>query len=167
MPITVYKVISGKFINITDSLGLSDTNGLYNKIHSLDINADGYNELIIGNYGLNSMFEASVDKPLTMYVNDFDRNGRFEQILGMYYEDKLYPIVQLKDLWMQLPYLKKKYLKFDSYKNKDLNSLLNESAMENTRILEVNNLASLQLNNLNGVKFEIDTLPFMALVTCL
>ena len=162
MPITVYKVISSKFINITDSLGLSDTNGLYNKIHSLDINADGYNELIIGNYGLNSMFEASIDKPLTMYVNDFDRNGRSEQILGMYYGDNLYPIVQLKDLWMQLPYLKKKYLKFDSYKNKTLNSLLNESAMENTRILEVNNLASLQLNNLNGVKFEIDTLPFMA-----
>ena len=162
MPITIYKVNNGKFINITESLGLSDTNGLYNKIHSLDINADGYNELIIGNYGLNSMFEASADKPLTMYVNDFDRNGRSEQILGMYYGDKLYPIVQLKDLWMQLPYLKKKYLKFDSYKNKDLNSLLDESAMENTRILEVNNLASLQLNNLNGVKFEIDTLPFMA-----
>ena len=59
MPITVFKVISSKFINITDSLGLSDTNGLYNKIHSLDINADGYKELIIGNYGLNSMFEAS------------------------------------------------------------------------------------------------------------
>jgi len=97
-----------------------------------------------------------------MYVNDFDRNGRSEQILGMYYGDKLYPIVQLKDLWMQLPYLKKKYLEFDLYKNKDLNNLLDESAMENTRILEVYNLASLQLNNLDGIKFEVDTLPFMA-----
>ena len=39
--------------------------------------------------------------------------------------------------------------------------------MENTRILEVNNLASLQLNNLNGVKFEVDTLPHGTIVTCL
>jgi len=31
--------------------------------------------------------------------------------------EKLYPIVQLKDLWMQIPSLKKKYLKFENYKN--------------------------------------------------
>ena len=111
MPILVFKNLNNKFLNISDSLGLSKTNGLYNEVHCLDINNDGFNDIIIGNYGLNSMFKASVDKPLTLYVNDFDKNGRTEQILGMYYDDNLYPIVQLKDLWMQLPYLKKEYLK--------------------------------------------------------
>ena len=110
-------------------------------------------------------FKASIDKPLTLYVNDFDRNGRSEQILGMYYGDNLYPIVQLKDLWMQLPYLKKEYLKFESYKNKKMIDLLDESAMEGTKILEVYNLASLVLRNESGIKFEVDTLPFMAQIS--
>ncbi len=165
MPVLVFKITNDKFINISDSLGLSNTNGLYNEIHSIDVNNDGFNELIIGNYGLNSMFKASFDKPLTLYVNDFDRNGRSEQILGMYYGDNLYPIVQLKDLWMQLPYLKKEYLKFESYKNKKMNDLLDKSAMKNTKILEVYNLASLLLNNQSGIKFQVDTLPFMAQIS--
>ena len=33
----------------------------------------------------------------------------------MYRNESLYPIVQLKDLWMQIPSLKKKYLKFENY----------------------------------------------------
>ena len=165
MPILVFKNLNNKFLNISDSLGLSKTNGLYNEIHCLDINNDGFNDIIIGNYGLNSMFKASVDKPLTLYVNDFDKNGRTEQILGMYYDDSLYPIVQLKDLWMQLPYLKKEYLKFEIYKNKKMNELLDKSAMKNTKILEVYNLASLILKNESGIKFQIDTLPFMAQIS--
>ena len=165
MPILVFKNLNNRFLNISDSLGLSKTNGLYNEVHCLDINNDGFNDIIIGNYGLNSMFKASVDKPLTLYVNDFDKNGRTEQILGMYYDDNLYPIVQLKDLWMQLPYLKKEYLKFENYKNKKMNELLDKSAMKNTKILEVYNLASLILKNESGIKFQIDTLPFMAQIS--
>ena len=165
MPILVFKNLNNKFLNISDSLGLSKTNGLYNEVHCLDINNDGFNDIIIGNYGLNSMFKASVDKPLTLYLNDFDKHGRTEQIIGMYYDDNLYPIVQLKDLWMQLPYLKKEYLKFENYKNKKMNELLDKSAMKNTKILEVYNLASLILQNESGIKFQIDTLPFMAQIS--
>lgn len=165
MPITVFKILKNKLINVSDSFGLSKTNGLYNEIISVDINNDGFKELIVGNYGLNSMFRASIKKPLTLYVNDFDRNGRTEQILGMYYGDILYPIVQLKDLWMQLPYLKKEYLKFESYKNKKMIDLLDKSAMKGTKTLEVYNLASLVLKNESGIKFKVDTLPFMAQIS--
>ncbi|MEL0009718.1 MAG: VCBS repeat-containing protein, partial [Flammeovirgaceae bacterium] len=165
MPITVFKIVNNKLINVSDSFGLSKTNGLYNEIISSDINNDGLKDLIVGNYGLNSMFRASIDKPLTLYVNDFDRNGKSEQILGMYYGDNLYPIVQLKDLWMQLPYLKKEYLKFESYKNKKMIDLLDESAMKGTKKLEVYNLASLLLINESGKKFNVDTLPIMAQIS--
>ena len=37
--------------------------------------------------------------------------------------------------------------------------------MKNTKILEVYNLASLLLNNQSGIKFQVDTLPFMAQIS--
>ena len=43
--------------------------------------------------------------------------------------------------------------------------LRDESAMEGTKILEVYNLASLVLRNESGIKFEVDTLPFMAQIS--
>ncbi len=165
MPIRVFKFDNDKFFEISDSLGLSKTNGLYNVIHSKDLDGDGFVELIIGNYGLNSMFRANLEKPLTLYVNDFDNNGRYEQILGMYYGNDLYPIVQLKDLWMQLPYLKKKYLKFESYKNIKMDSFLDNSLKDSTKIKEVYNLESIILKNNKGINFDIISLPFMSQIS--
>ena len=40
--------------------------------------------------------------------------------------------------------------------NKKMNELLDKSAMKNTKILEVYNLASLILQNESGIKFQID-----------
>jgi len=44
-----------------------------------DIDHDGDMDFIAGNHGLNSRFRASVEKPASMYVSDFDRNGSVEQ----------------------------------------------------------------------------------------
>ena len=41
----------------------------------LDLNNDGKNDLIVGNHGLNSRFNASKSKPLRLYYNDFDKNA--------------------------------------------------------------------------------------------
>ena len=120
MPVKVYEFSNDVFVDISDDLGLDKSNGLYNVLKIVDVNNDSFKDIILGNYGLNSSFEASIDKPLTLLVNDFDNNRKTEQIIGMYYGNDLYPIVQLKDLWMQIPVLKKKYLKFENYKNKKL-----------------------------------------------
>ncbi len=162
MPVKIFKFLNNKLVDITDSLGLSKTNGLYNKMHIVDLDGDGYKDLVLGNYGLNSMFRASLEQPLSLYVNDFDNNGKTEQILAMHYDDKVYPIVQLKDLWMQLPSLKKKYLKFENYKNVTIDKLFEPSIIRNSEIKNVYNLSSVSLYNKGGKEFEMKELPFMA-----
>ena len=97
-----------------------------------------------------------------MYVNDFDRNGRTEQIMGMYYGDDLYPVVQLKDLWMQIPSLKKQFLKFENYKNKKMDELFSKEIIEDTDKVYVYNLASVYLKNIKGKEFSLVELPFDA-----
>ena len=162
MPVKIFKFLQNKLVDITDSLGLSKTNGLYNNMHSEDLDGDGYTDLVLGNYGLNSMFRASIEQPLSLYVNDFDNNGRTEQILAMHYDEKLYPIVQLKDLWMQIPSLKKKYLKFENYKNVTMDKLFDPSTIRDSEVKKVYNLSSVSLYNKRGKGFDIKELPFMA-----
>jgi hypothetical protein len=41
-------------------------------------------DIIAGNFGLNSRLKASEQEPVTMYVNDFDNNGRAEQVITYY-----------------------------------------------------------------------------------
>ena len=162
MPVKIFKFLQNKLVDITDSLGLSKTNGLYNNMHSEDLDGDGYTDLVLGNYGLNSMFRASIEQPLSLYVNDFDNNGRTEQILAMHYDEQLYPIVQLKDLWMQIPSLKKKYLKFENYKNVTMDKLFDPSTIRDSEVKKVYNLSSVSLYNKRGKGFDIKELPFMA-----
>ena len=162
MPVKVYEFSNDVFVDISDDLGLDKSNGLYNVLKIVDVNNDSFKDIILGNYGLNSSFKASIDKPLTLLVNDFDNNRKTEQIIGMYYGDDLYPIVQLKDLWMQIPVLKKKYLKFENYKNKKLLELFSKEIMDKTEKKYVYNLASCILINDVGKKFKLEYLPFEA-----
>jgi len=164
MPIGVYKINKGKLINISSDLGLEKSNGLYNTLEVV-INKDSFPDIIIGNHGLNSFFNASEEYPLTMYVNDFDGNGRNEQILGMYYGDDLYPVVQLKDLWMQIPSLKKQFLKFENYKNKKMEELFPKEIIDETEKIFVYNLASVYLKNKNGKELILNNLPFDAQIS--
>ena len=79
MPITLFKNRGEGFQKISYP-GLEQTHGLWNTLVSKDLNADGREELLVGNLGLNSRFKASVDQPLQLYINDFDENGTLDLI---------------------------------------------------------------------------------------
>ena len=79
MPITVFINDAGKFTNRTSEAGLSKSNGWWNRIEASDLDHDGDIDFVVGNHGLNSRFRASPERPVCMYVNDFDQNGTVEQ----------------------------------------------------------------------------------------
>ena len=79
--------------------------------------------MVVGNHGLNSRFKADDQKPLLLYVNDFDDNGDIEQVIFQYNGDSSYTMALRHDLVMQMPGLKKKYLKYNSYKNQTVNDI--------------------------------------------
>jgi len=113
----VFVFNNGKWEDHTQKYGLENNSGLYNGVASSDLNGDGYEDLIFGNYGTNTRFRTSPEEPLGLLVNDFDNNGTLDIITTMYFDHVEYPFVQLKDLVMQLPKLKKDYLKFNDYKD--------------------------------------------------
>ncbi|MFY0685949.1 MAG: VCBS repeat-containing protein [Cyclobacteriaceae bacterium] len=148
--------------DVSQVYGLSKTSGLYNTVSAADVNGDGLEDLIFGNYGLNTRFHASQKEPLGLLVNDFDNNGTLDLITTMYFEGEEYPFVQLKDLVMQLPGLKKNYLKFSDYKNATIEEVFGSKALQRGYHHKVNTLESFVWLNSKLQEYQIFPLPARA-----
>ena len=162
MPIRFFTNIGGKLKEETIDYQLDSTNGWWNTIEASDLNKDGKPDFIIGNHGLNSRFRASKSAPLNMYVNDFDLNGTREQIIAYYKNGKEYPFVLKHDLEMQIPDIKKRYLKYDQYKTQTIDSIFSEDQISNSDLLQVFKLESSLLLSNNSGGYSIQSLPLKA-----
>ena len=86
MPPTIFKYKNNKLQNITPGTGLLKETGWWSCITAEDFDNDGDMDLACGNWGLNSIWKASEKEPLTLLVNDFDKNGSIDPILCCYLE---------------------------------------------------------------------------------
>ena len=159
MGIKLFENDNSKFYEISKDIGLKNTSGWWNRIVSSDIDDDGDIDFIVGNHGLNSRFKASVDEPISCYINDFDNNGSIEQIVCNYNQGKSYPLVLRHDLIEQLPHLKKKYVNYSQYKGQTIKDLFTDKELEGSIVHEVTMLESVILLNNGEGSFSIKQLP--------
>ena len=127
-----------------------------------DINNDGYPDIVAANHGLNSRFKARPDKPVYMYVGDFASNGTTQQIITCYNGDSAYPVLLRHDLVSVLPYLKKKYLKYEDYKEQTIEDIFSPDQLAKSARLEAYRMeSSVLINNAKG-GFTVRALPVEA-----
>jgi enediyne biosynthesis protein E4 len=162
MPITIFNNESGKLVSRTSDSDLAYSNGWWNTIISADIDGDGDSDFILGNHGLNSRFKASRERPISMYVKDFDGNGSMDPIICTFYKDTSYPLALRHDLITQLPHLKKKFNLYEDYKHATINDLFSKDELKNARILNAYQLASSILINEGNGQFRLQSLPVEA-----
>lgn len=136
--------------------------GWYNTLETADFNGDGRMDLVLGNHGLNSRFRASQEKPVILHVNDFDQNGRAEQILSVYEGDKAYPAPLLHDLVKQIPALRKRYLKYSSFGDQTMEDIFSAEVLERSVRWEAREFRSLLLLNEGDARFTVRYLPSAA-----
>ncbi len=149
MPITLLENIEGLFKK-KEIENFKFSNGWWNTLEINDLNNDGLKDIIIGNHGINSRFRASLSKPITMYINDFDNNNTLEQIIFQYNGDSAYTVALRHDLVMQMPSLKKKYLKYNSFKNQTVSDIFEKSKIENSKKNYLYKLETTAYINENG-----------------
>ena len=95
--------------------GLEKNNGYWSSIQLEDLNSDGRLDMILGNLGTNTKITASADKPMQMFIKDFDDNGKIEHLIYTYREGE-YKLFPTKDeLTSQLISLKKKFVNYQEY----------------------------------------------------
>lgn len=139
---------------------LANSAGLWQNLNIADFDDDGYLDFFAGNIGQNNFFEEG----LRMYINDFDQNGTTEQILAKEVEGQYYPIADRDELLMQLPYLKKKNLTYESYAQNSLNDLFSDDQLKASEAFELEELSTAVFMNKNG-RFVKQKLPAEAQYT--
>jgi enediyne biosynthesis protein E4 len=162
MPITVLiQQTNHRFLNQTSAYGLSNTKGWWNTVEMGDLDNDGDDDLLVGNLGLNSRVKASTEKPLSMYLGDFDSNGGSDHILVYYNGDMSYPFASRDQLVKQIPSFKKKYLHYKDYRDVKLEDIITPSQKGNSALMQVEELRSVILIN-DSNKFKLTPLPVEA-----
>jgi hypothetical protein len=157
MAIHIFKNDNGFFEN---EITIPNSNGWWNRIEAADLDQDGDMDFVLGNWGLNTKFKASPERPLTMYANDFDNNGKSECIINWYapLDSISYPFSTKPELTSQLPILKKQILKYEDYGNKTYESLFSPEVLGKALRYEANYLQTAVLWNNSG-NFELKALP--------
>jgi hypothetical protein len=150
MGVKIFINDEGIFKDKSDSLGLSGTEGWWNTIAAKDLNGDNLVDFILGNHGLNSRFKASPEKPLTMYVNDFDLNGTIEQVISCYNGERSFPISMKDDLVDQIPSLSIRLKRYDDYKNATIADLFPPEVLDRSITLKASIMTSCVLLNGQG-----------------
>ena len=163
MPITVVlNKGAAKFEIANQSMNMTDTEGMWNTVAIEDIDGDGLLDIIAGNAGTNFKWQASVEKPVFLYLDDFDENEQLDPIIFYNYFGDYVPFSSKNKLSVQLPYLKKKfnsYKKFSGVRNiQDLTDRNENDILEIKKIVETRSMVYLQKEN----KFEGHPLPAKA-----
>ncbi|MBP2831707.1 VCBS repeat-containing protein [Aquimarina sp. U1-2] len=141
----------GNLVDVTSLMVSQKLNGLWQAIAEFDIDDDGDIDYILGNFGLNTKFEASEKFPLKMYYGDFDKNQQSETVIALPKDGKYYTALGLDELSGQLPFLRKKFKTYASFAGKTIEEIFDRTSLDNATLLEVHQLASGYLRNDNGI----------------
>ncbi|HMC85827.1 MAG TPA: VCBS repeat-containing protein, partial [Chitinophagaceae bacterium] len=159
MPITIFKNDRGKLNNVTEKLDLQNTNGLWTTIYAADINNDGADDLLVGNWGENSKLHASQQYPLKLFAGDLDNNGSLDQILAIEKNGKYYTFLGKEELEKQLPALmRKKYADYSSLAGQTIEEVFGDK-LDHTEKFTASILSSVLLTNDGKGNFSISKLP--------
>ena len=138
---------------------LTDKKGLWSFTIPYDYDKDGDMDLIAGNLGLNSRLKASKKEPIRVYYNDYDDNGKKEQILSYYLQGKEIPFSNMMELQKQIPKLKKHFLLADNFAKASMSEIFGKEKLKSATLLEANYLSNAVLINQGDLNFETMALP--------
>lgn len=144
---------------------LTDKKGWWNFTLPVDIDGDNDLDLIAGNLGLNNRLKASEKRPVRLYYNDFDDNGKKEQVLTYYLGEKEIPFATKDELVKQIPELKKKYLYAEEFAKASLSDIFKKGKLGSASLFTADYFSNVILINDGNWNFRLKELPWQAQLT--
>ncbi len=148
--------------NHFNKIQITDKKGWWNCILPVDIDNDGDIDIVAGNLGLNSRLTASDKKPVRLYFQDFDDNGKKEQVLTYFLKDRELVFANKSELERQMPFIKKKYLYAGDFSKAAINEIFTTSKLNEAIRYSANYFSNTLFLNNGQQQFSTIELPFEA-----
>ena len=165
-PVRYFHNDNGRLIDRTSQAGLANRQGWYNSISGGDMDNDGDTDYLVGNFGLNTKYQASKNKPEIMYYGDFEGNGKKRIIEAKYENGICLPHRGLGCSSGAMPMIKQKLPTYHKFAITSLQDIYTENRINDAEQFEINNLASgiliNQTDNEGKVRLEFQPLPRIA-----
>lgn len=144
---------------------IAGQNGWWNFLKPVDIDNDGDMDLVAGNLGLNTRLQATPQEPVRLYFNDFDDNGKKEQVLTYYVKGKEVTLSSKDELQRQMPALKKNFIYAGDFAKATIAQILSKSKIESGTVLSADYFQNVLLINNGNFNFSIQPLPWQAQIS--
>jgi hypothetical protein len=138
---------------------ISLSNGWWNCIIPADFDNDGDIDFIAGNLGKNSKLKASVEKPVKMYIGDFDKNGQVEQLFTFFFNNEEIVFHTYKEITSQMPDFKKEFLFAKEFAKAEISDFIKETKLTDKDILQVYVFENSYFENQGSLNFKRKDLP--------
>ncbi|WP_111708799.1 VCBS repeat-containing protein [Lutibacter citreus] len=155
MPIRFFENEDGKFVEITDEVGLKNTEGWWYSLKEVDIDNDGDKDFIAGNLGLNYDYKASETSPFEIYLNDFDEDDHLDIVLSY----NGLPVRGREYSSIQVPAIQQRFKTYEAFANADMAEIYGEGMLMKSFHYKANTFANCWIENKGNQKFVMHQLP--------
>jgi hypothetical protein len=161
-PVKIFLNHEGELTDATEPAGLDQRLGWWTAAAAADIDRDGDTDLVVGNFGLNTKYRASAEKPELLYYGVFDETGKAHVIEAKYVDGVCVPRRGFSCSQNAMPFLKDKLQTFHNFASSSLADLYGDSRLADSVRLEANTLESGVFINDGQARFAFEPLPRLA-----
>lgn len=155
----------GRLEEQTQATGLDQWSGWWNGIAAADIDRDGDMDYAVANFGWNTKYKASLEKPTILYYGDYGGEGTKSLVEAKYEDKTLLPVRGKSCSTHAMPHLAQKFTTYHEFASATLPEVYSPDELERSLKLSATTLDSGLFVNDGRGRFAFRALPALAQVS--